>query len=222
MCERSRVDPAIPDSVGGRLAPVADELAVPEPLEPVDDTDRVAAISRLHDLVAGGGLSLDRFSSGLEQVLAATSREELEAAMTVMPSLVRLTPGSRRLAQPLRVDAGIRRLDLGAGWQLASETSITTSTGKCGVDLTQASWDAREINLSLETATGRIEVVIPEGVAVQVVSARGRVTLESLTPPVPGAPILRVTAAASTGRILIRHPRKPRPRRWLRRRHRTA
>ena len=195
--------------------------ATPEPLEPVDDSDGIAAISRLHDLVGGGGLSLDRFSSGLEQVLAARTHEELEAAMTSMPALVRLTPGSRRLAAPLRVDAGIRKLDLGAGWQLASETSITTSTGRCEVDLTQASWDARQIDLSLETATGRIEVVVPEGVAVQVVSAKGRVRLDALTPPIPGAPLLRVTAAASTGQILIRHPRTTRRRRWLRRRRKT-
>ena len=203
------------------IVPVADELPVPEPLEPVDDTDRVAAISRLHDLVGSGGLSLDRFSSGLEQVLAARTHEELEAAMTAMPALVRLTPGSRRLAQPLRVDAGIRKLNLGAGWQLAAETSITTSTAKCDVDLTQASWDARQIDLSLETATGRIEVVVPEGVAVQVVSARGRVRLDSLAPPVPGAPLLRVTAAASTGQIVIRHPRRTRRSR-LRRRHQSS
>lgn len=202
---------------------MADQPAVPEPLEPVDDTDRVAAISRLQDLVSGGGLSLDRFTAGLEQVLGSRTRAELDAAMAAMPSLVRLTPSTRRLARPLRVDVGIRKLDFGAGWQLASETSITTSTGRCRVDLTEATWDARQVDLSLETVTGTIEVMVPQGVAVQMVSARGRVKLDSLTPPVPGAPLLRITAAASTGQIVIRHHRTKSPRRargW--RRHRPG
>lgn len=76
-----------------------------------------------------------------------------------------------------------------------------------------------QVDLSLETATGKIDVVVPQGVAVQVVSAKGRVKLDSLAPPVPGAPLLRVAAAVATGQIVIRHPRPARRRRWRRRRN---
>jgi hypothetical protein len=60
--------------------------------------------------------------------------------MAVLPSLVRLTPASRRLPQPMRLDAGISRLEPGAGWQLAAETTVTSSTGRVRLDLTTASW----------------------------------------------------------------------------------
>ena len=197
-----------------------DENRLPAPVDPVDDADRVAAITRLRDLV-GSGLSLERFTAALEQVLAATDHAELEAAMAAMPSIVRLTPASRRLEEPLVVDAGLGRIELGAGWQLAARTKVSASTGTCRLDLTQATWDAHEVDLRLEVATGRIEVVIPEGVAVQMRSVKGKVRLDNLAPALPGGPLLKVDAAAVTGRIRICHPPpppQPRRRRWRRRR----
>jgi hypothetical protein len=128
--------------------------------------------------------------------------------MVALPSLVRLTPASRRLSQPLRLDAGISRLEPGPGWQLAAETTVTSLTGNVRLDLTTVSWDAREIDLVLRTSTGKITVIVPEGVAVQVVSATGRVTWDILAPPVPGSPVVRVAATTSTGggRIQFEHP----------------
>jgi hypothetical protein len=187
----------------------------------VDDTERLAAVARLHDLVGNGSLSLERFSASLERVLAANDQADLEMAMSALPSPVRLTPASRRLSRPLKVDVGIGKLRLGTGWQLAPETEIVASTGKVWLDLTGASWDAREIDLRLRVATGRIQVTVPKGVAVQMVSASGRVSLDDLVPPVPGAPVLRVVASTSNGggRIRFTHdPPQPAKSRWWQRR----
>ena len=52
------------------------------PQDGVDAHDRVAAIDRLDDLVRGGGLSLERFSATLGQVLVAGVYADLEAAMS--------------------------------------------------------------------------------------------------------------------------------------------
>ena len=186
---------------------VPEQLPSPVSPEPVDDSERLAAVARLHQLVGTGGLSLERFSASLEQVLAANDQADLEMAMAALPSLVRLTPASRRLSQPLKLDAGISKVQLGGGWQLARETEVTTNTGKVLLDLTAATWDAREIDLRLRTNTGKIEVVIPKGVAVQMVSATNRVRLDNLVPPVPGAPVLKIVASTSTGagRITVTH-----------------
>ena len=204
----------------GDVAAVPDDRLIPLPPEQVDDGDRLAAVARLHDLVSRGGLSLEGFSASLEQVLAANDQADLEAAVSALPSLVRLTPASRRLSQPLRLDAGISRLEPGAGWQLAAETTVTSSTGRVRLDLTTASWDAREIDLVLRTSTEKFTVVVPEGVAVQIVSATGRVKWDNLLPPVPGSPVVRITAATSPGggRIKFEHPSlHVKTRRWRRR-----
>ena len=154
-------------------------------------------------------LSLERFSAILEQVLAAVGYADLEAAMSALPPVVRVTPASRRLAQPLvlRADGDLK---LGAGWQLAADTTISIAFGTAWLDLTAASWDANQINLRLETRAGAIEVIVPEGVAVQMVGGSGRVQLESLSAPVPAGPVLRISTLGPTGVIRIRHPKKRR------------
>jgi hypothetical protein len=152
-------------------------------------------------------LSLERFSGVLEQVFAAPSHADLEAAMLALPPLVRLTPASRQLAKPLVLQAADGGLQLGSGWQLAADTTISTGFGAARLDLTAASWDTHQINLRLET-WGSIEVLVPEGVAVQIVSGSARVQLESLSPPVPGGPVLRISTSGPTGAIRIRHPKE--------------
>jgi hypothetical protein len=191
------------------MVPVLEDCSVP-PLDGVDEEDRTAAIDRLQALVRGGSLSLERFSAILEQVLAAVSHSELEAVMLALrPSLVRLTPASQRLSQPLVLQAD-GDLTLGSGWQLAAQTTISVAFGTARLDLTATSWDANLINLRLETQAGAMEVIVPEGVVVQMLGGSGRVQLESLSPPVPGGPVLRISTFGPTGVIRIRHPNKRR------------
>ena len=171
----------------------------------VDEAARVAAIARLQDLFSGGALSLERFCGVLEQVFAAPSHADLSTAMSVAAAAGPAHTASRRLAEPLVLQVADGDLQLGSGWQLAADTIVRTGFGAARLDLTAASWDADQINLRLET-WGSIEVLVPEGVAVQMVGGSGRVQLESLTPPVPGGPVLRISTSGPTGVIRIRHP----------------
>lgn len=176
-------------------------------LDGVEEDARVAAVTRLHDLIRGGGLSLERFPAILEQVFAAASHAELEAAMSALPSLVRLTPVAQRLPTPLVLHVPDSDLELGYGWQLAADTAIGTGFGVARVDLSAASWDLPQINLHLQT-WGSIEVLVPVGVAVQMIGGSASVQLESLSPPVPGGPLLRISTSGPTGVIRIRNPHK--------------
>jgi len=199
---------------------VFEDRPVSWPRDGVDEADRAAAIRRLHELVRAGSLSLERFSAMLEQVLRSAGQSDLEAAMSALPPPVRLTPASRRLAQPLVLQADVD-LKLGSGWQLAADTTVSVAFGTAWLDLTAASWDANQIDLRLETRAAAIEVIVPEGVVVQMVGGSGRVELGSLSPPVPGGPVLRISTFGPTGVIKIRHPKKPRAGRvtsWWRRR----
>ena len=188
-----------------KMLSVNRDRSVSAPVDGVDDDARLAAIARLHELFSDGGLSLERFSAVLEQVFAAASHAELEAAMSALPPLVRLTPASRRLARPLVLRVPDSELRLGSGWQLAADTTIATGFGAALIDLSSASWDADQINLCLET-WGSIEVLLPEGVAVQLLGGSAAVELESLSPPVPGGPLLRISTSGPTGVIRMRHP----------------
>ena len=189
------------------MVPMNQDLPIAAPLDGVDEDERGAAIARLQDLFGDGELSLELFSGVLEQVFAARCHADLEGAMLTLPPLVRLMPVSRRLTEPLVLQAADGGLRLGSGWQLAAHTTIRTGVGAAQLDLTTASWDSHRVNLCLET-WGSIEVLVPEGVAVQMVGGSGRVQLESLSAPVPGGPVLRVCTSGPTGVIRIRHPRE--------------
>ena len=182
-------------------------LPVATALDGVDEDDRVPAIARLHDLFSAGELSHECFSAVLEQVFAARRHADLERAMLALPPLVRLTPSSRRLVKPTVLQAADGDIQLGSGWQLAADTTIRTGVGAAQVDLTAASWDTYHINLRLET-WGSIEVLVPEGVALQLVGGPGSIHLESLSAPVPGGPVLRISTSGPTGVIRIRHPKE--------------
>ena len=190
-----------------KMVPMHRGLPVATALDGVEEDDRASAIARLHDLFSAGELSHECFSAVLEQVFAASTHADLERAMLALPPLVRLTPSSLRLARPLVLQAADGDIQLGSGWQLAPDTTIRTGFGTAQVDLSAASWDAVQINLHLET-WGSIEVLVPEGVAVQMVGELGGVHLESLSAPVPGGPVLRISTSGPTGVIWIRHPRE--------------
>jgi len=186
--------------------------------DPIGDADRVTAIARLRDLFAAGELSYDDFSRALDQALAASTHAELESAFARLPLPVRLSPMSRRLTSPVVVEARMSSLDLGTGFQLGADTSIVATTGSVYLDLTAASWDAREIDLRLKTKTGTIDVIVPRGVAVQPVLLKGQIVLDDLEPPIPGAPVLRVEATARMGVIRLTHD--PQSHSTRRKRHR--
>jgi len=192
--------------VAAKMVPVNESFPIAA-LDGVNEDDRVAAIARLQELFSTEELSLDRFSELLENVFTARGYADLEAAMSSLPPLVRLTPTPRRLAAPLILRAADGDLELGSGWQLAADTTISTGFGAARVDLTAASWDSCQINLRLET-WGSIEVLVPEGVAVQMVGESGHVQLESLSAPATGGPLLRIFTSGPTGMIRIRHPKE--------------
>jgi len=193
--------------LAAKMVTVNEGFPITAPLDGVDEDDRVAAIARLHDLFSTGALSFECFTEFLETVFAAPGHADLEAAMLALPPLVRLTPTSRRLTKPLVLRAADGGLHLASGWQLAADTTISTGFGAARVDLTAASWDSCQINLHLET-WGSIEVLVPEGVAVQMVGGSGHVRLESLSAPATGGPVLRISTSGPTGVIRIRHPKE--------------
>jgi hypothetical protein len=193
--------------VEAKMVTVNESFLIAAPLDTVNEDDRVAAIARLQDLFSTGALSLERFSELLDTVFAAPGHTDLEAAMLALPPLVRLTSTSRRLTKPLVLRAADGGLQLASGWQLAADTTISTGFGVARVDLTAASWDSCQINLHLET-WGSIEVLVPEGVAVQMVGGSGHVHLESLSAPATGGPVLHISTSGPTGVIRIRHPKE--------------
>jgi hypothetical protein len=181
-----------------------------------DARDR--ATEFLKDLYAAGDIDADRFDAGVAGLLAATTDDELAEVVRSLPPPVALTSPDRRLARPLEIHSGIRRLRLRGRWQVARETHVSADVGSVKLDLTEAEFDDRVVDLHVYTGGGNITIIVPRGVGVQIIHHRGGVD-SRLEPPVPGSPLVRLDVTTNIGRVRLRHPR---PRELERRRPGTA
>jgi hypothetical protein len=166
----------------------------------------------LKGLYAAGRIDEDRFDNGVAELLAATSDAEVAEVVRALPPPVALTSPDRRLDRPLEIHSGMRRLRLAGRWQVARETHLSADLGSVRIDLTEAEFDDRVIDLHIYTGWGSITIIVPRGVAVQVVHHRGGVD-SRLEPPVPGLPLIRLDVTTNIGKVRLRHPRPPGSRR---------
>jgi len=162
----------------------------------------------LKGLYSAGRIDEDRLDSGVAELLAATSDAEVAEVVRALPPPVALTSPDRRLDQPLEIHSGMRRLRLAGRWQVARETHLSADLGSVRVDLTEAEFDDRVIDLHVYTGWGSITIIVPRGVAVQVIHHRGGVD-SRLEPPVPGLPLIRLDVTTNIGKVRLRHPARP-------------
>jgi hypothetical protein len=174
----------------------------------------------LKELYAAGRIDEDRFDSGVAGLLAATSDAEVAEVVRALPPPVALTSPDRRLGQPLEIHSGMRRLRLAGRWQVARETHLSADLGSVRVDLTEAEFDDRVIDLHVYTGWGSITIIVPRGVGVQIIHHRGGID-SRLEPPLPGLPLVRLDVTTNIGKVRLRHPAAPGgKRRWPRARRR--
>ncbi len=174
----------------------------------------------LKELYAAGGLDAGRFNTGVAGLLAATTDTELADVVRSLPPPVALTSPDRRLTKPLEIHSGMRRLRLTGRWQVARETHVSADLGSVRIDLTEAEFDDRVIDLHVYTGWGSITIIVPRGVGVQIIHHRGGID-SRLEPPLRGLPLVRLDVTTSIGKAHLRHPAAPGgKRRWPRARRR--
>ena len=162
----------------------------------------------LKELYATGRIDEGRFDAGVAGLLAASTDAELAEVVRSLPPPVALTSPDRRLGQPLEIHSGMRRLRLTGRWQVARETHVSADLGSVRIDLTEAEFDGRVIDLHVFTGWGRVTIIVPRGVAVQITHHRGGVD-SRLEPPVPGLPLVRLDVTTNIGRVRLRHQGTP-------------
>jgi hypothetical protein len=188
-----------------------------EPSDAVSDAEREAAVDHLRSLVRDGRMDLDEFGDLAAGAMSARTVSELLVVMDAAPSSVPITASHRRMDEPLMLSVRAGSLAMTGRWQLARETYVEGGSGKIVLDLTDAEFDARVIDLEVELKSGRILIIVPTAVEVRLLEASGTIknSLGS-NPALPGAPLIRLRAAVRTGVLELRRPK--RRRRFLRRR----
>lgn len=164
------------------------------------DAERERACDLLRDASAEGRLTLDEFTQRVERALAARTRSELEAVTADLPP----APVHRL---PIRSSIAILgSIDRVGYWRIGDVTSAISVLGSCKLDLRGAAISAPVVTVEATTVLGSLEVIVPEGVEVDLegVTVMGSKVLRLSSPPRAGAPVVRVTGLTLMGSVTVR------------------
>jgi hypothetical protein len=186
---------------------------------PMSEDVRQRGIDMLQGLLASGRVDLDRFHQALDGLLGASTEADFALVVRSLPPPVEFTPPARRREEPLEIFTSMGEIRLEGRWQVSRLTKIRTDMGAVTINLSEAEFDDWDVEIFVHTAMGAITVIAPRGFDVRQVGRNGAVAT-SVEPPIPGFPVVRLSATSDMGAIRVVHPteQKQRRRRWRRRR----
>jgi hypothetical protein len=190
---------------------------------PVSEDLQHRGIDFLQELLASGKMDLDRFQTALDALLGVHTQADFASVVRSLPPPVEFTAPARRRLEPLEISTSMGEVRLEGRWQVSRLTKIDTGMGGVTIDLSQAEFDDWDIEIAAHTHMGTITVIVPRGFEVRPVGRSGPVNI-ALEPPIPGFPVVRLSATCDMGTIRVMHPteKRHRRRRWGRRRSKTT
>ncbi|MDQ6691449.1 MAG: DUF1707 domain-containing protein [Candidatus Dormibacteraeota bacterium] len=171
------------------------------------DQERDDTVGRLREAVAQGRLTLEDFSQRTDSVLAARTRDQLSAVLADLPAPHSFRALGSRTGYHWLI--GVMSSTTRRGpWRVGHEVNALAIMGEAKVDLREASIDAPVVTVNALAIMGNVEVMVPEGVEVELdgIAIMGsREARLGGPPPAPGAPIVRVHGIALMGAVTVRN-----------------
>lgn len=170
------------------------------------DQERDETVGRLREAVAQGRLTLEDFSVRTDNVLVARTRDQLSAVVADLPAPSFMPLGS--LTRYHWVIGVLSSTTRRGPWRVGHEVNALAIMGEAKVDLRQASIDAPVVTVNALAIMGKVEVIVPEGVEVELdgIAIMGsREARLGGALPGPGAPIVRVHGLALMGAVTVRN-----------------
>ena len=175
------------------------------------DQEREHSTQLLSRAVVEGRLTLEEFSDRVGRAQAARTREELATLTRDLPPALPAAPSP---APSTEVDAPherhvafCSRLVRSGPWELAARSEFRSIFGTITLDLSQARLAGPEVELQIFNLFGTVTVIVPESVQVNVSGGgmfASQVIQPPASPPVPGAPKLRINARGPGGTLYVR------------------
>ena len=153
------------------------------------ERDQVAASLREHCIA--GRLTLDEFAERTDQALAARTKPELDAVTRDLPSSVAQAEPKLGKRTHVTLIGGMERR---GPWRLPERLRVVGVIGAVELDLSEAVIEAGETTIDAWWGIGSLEIVVPEGIEVEVdgFTLIGAVENESPGSLAAGAPRIRV------------------------------
>jgi len=172
------------------------------------DRDRVAA--GLRDHLVAGRLTLDEFVERVDRAHEARTLAELEELTRDLPAVEPSAPVQSRRKASSWIVAVMSGSDRRRRWRLAAKTTVVAVMGGANLDLRQAELEAAESELTIYAVMGGVNVIVPEGIDVDVsgIAVMGGKDVRVSDAPVrPGAPFVRIRVYAVMGGVSVRSKR---------------
>lgn len=204
------------------------EIRAMFPMEPdqpdirVSDAERNKVVDVLREQCSEGRLTLEEFSDRVGDVFNARTRRELDAAVSDLPVPVEYDPlpeTPHPEPEPPAVIAARRRpvrkwiVGIMSGgrakgrWRPADETHVLALMGGCEVDLRNAEIDGPEVVIRAYAIMGGVEIIVPEGIEVELdgfAFMGGNERRVKDVPRLPGTPVVRVSAFSMMGGVVVK------------------
>lgn len=189
----------------------------------VTDAQRQAAIAVLRTAAGEGQIDLEEFGERAGTVFGARQVDDLRAVLadlgsadlpvlspTPAPDGLLVPPPPRARSESQYVVAVMSGAERRGTWTAKSEVNAVAIMGGCTLDFRHAELSAPVTQVNAVTIMGGIDVVVPEGVPVEVDGfvLMGGIDDKTRTATAPGAPMLRVRAFGMMGGVTVRHPRR--------------
>jgi hypothetical protein len=191
---------------------------------PLSEATRQSGVEFLQGLMASGAVDDEQFHRALDQLLAADTATAMASVVRGLPAPVAMTPPSRQRQDALEISTAMGDVRLDGHWQVSRHTKITARMGSIIIDLRQAEFDDWDVEITAHSDLGIITVIVLPGMDVQAVGRNGPITFD-IDPPIPGFPIVRLSATTVMGLIRVTHSEKKIQRRqrwWHRRQERKS
>jgi hypothetical protein len=164
------------------------------------DAERERAVETLRAAAGEGRLTLQELVERLDQALDARTRGELVPLTADLPApAVSPEPGREGTRWTVSVMSGNDRK---GRWRIAARSTVVNIMGGSDLDLRDALIDSPETVITVYSIMGGSDIIVPEGVDVQLggfaLMGGNDLELEG-PPPQPGAPVVRVRAFSLMG-----------------------
>ena len=169
------------------------------------DRQRVAELLRRH--TADGRLTLDEFAERVGVALAARTSGELDAVLADLPAAPQPMPETRRRRVTRWVVAVMSGAQRKGRWRPGSQVTAVAVMGSCELDFRRAEIDAAEVVVTAVAVMGGVDVIVPEGIDVELSGLPvmgGKQLRVADVPVLPGSPRIVVRAFPVMGGVTVR------------------
>lgn len=172
------------------------------------DAERDKTVTALKRHCADGHLTLDEFSDRISVVLQARTRGDLVKAVSDLPAIDTTVASAQGEVRDTTWVVGVMSGGVRKGrWRPGRRIKSFAFWGGCHIDLRGAEFPGPVLEISAFAMMGGIEIVVPEGVKVEIhgVPIMGGIDRRVRdVPTLPGTPTVIVKAFAFWGGVCIR------------------